>query len=362
MIYRYFLTFVFIAIFVAVCSAQDKPEEKLSPKEAAQDFIKAQEKAEEANATEFDKIDAATMMAVTGETLASQSVAQFKNADLVKELIKEVEELTKKPEGKELSCVKFDLVYKEIEKLKTASEYAIILKNCWEELKKIKEKIREQIDRSKDHIEKKETLIKELEKVENAYKNFVSDLGEYAESKLSGKDDETRKLRKNLDKYIKKFSNEQLELEKALIEKEEKEYLTKALDDLGTRIDSNADETINKLESELQKKPDSVEKWEEITHWRLIKSITMNKTLHGEFEEDVLSPLETALKKPEHKKIEKNLTYLYNYYDGLIWEHCNDLSKAEEAFKQAEENAVSEQDKMKAQCKLLELRTQLVAK
>jgi hypothetical protein len=128
---------------------------------------------------------------------------------------------------------------------------------------------------------------------------------------------------------------------------------------LGTRQDSNIDEAIKALLSELQKEPDSVKKWEEITHCRLIKSIVIHEKQYGELKKTVLLPLKEALEKPECKKIEKNLIFLYYYYDGLIRQRCNELSEAEEAFKKAEENAVSEQDKIKTQSKLLELQIQL---
>jgi hypothetical protein len=108
MIYRYFLTFVFVVLFAVVCSAQDKPEE-LSAKKAAQDFLEAQEKAEKNDASVIDKIDADTMIAVLALFIPNEAEKALNNAEKIvqeNELLKQIVEVEKKP----LSIVKFDLI------------------------------------------------------------------------------------------------------------------------------------------------------------------------------------------------------------------------------------------------------------
>lgn len=108
MIYRYFLTFVFVMLFTVVCSAQDKPEE-LSAKKAAQDFLEAQEKAEKNDASVIDKIDADTMIAVLALFIPNEAEKALNNAEKIvqeNELLKQIVEVEKKP----LSIVKFDLI------------------------------------------------------------------------------------------------------------------------------------------------------------------------------------------------------------------------------------------------------------
>ena len=361
MTYRYIILFA-AAFFVVVCAAQNdslKAQSALSPAEAARKFLDAEDKAK-ADVEIADKINAVVWQGIAGKILAEKTIDQLET------LVKDVEKLAQTPKGAELQVVKFDLVYQKIETLKNAADKAGA-EEAWEELggelKNIDVAIGNQIDLSKDKIAETKKLQElqiqlrgELGRVEKAYEGFVQKLARFSEAKLGNKLIQAEKIRLELDSEIDTFSKGSKELGKALIEKGDAEKIRLSLKYI-FEGGSSLDEQIANIEEVLRDGPDDAELWwVRLCNLRFIR-LQMLSALETQYTGQIVDPLNDEIEK--RTTIERRLTFLRDYYKGMIAEQFGHSGEAVKAFGDAAKSAETIEDELKAKSKLLELQVAL---
>jgi len=348
--------------FTAVCVAQNEPKEKstlsLSPTEAAQKFVDADNREDKTTA---DKIDAVVWRGIAGKKLLDGI------SDRLELLVREVDELAKKPEGKELNVVKFDFLIQRIANLKDIADSGGAVK-AWEEiggeLKKIDNAIDKQIVLSAENIAEtkrlqdlQKGLLEEVDKVKETYVGFVQNLARFSEAKLGEKPDETIKIRVDLNSQIEAYSSGSADIGEALIRPEDAMNVKRLLEQMLHGGGNVLDEGIKNREESLAAKRDDADLWSELCNLRFIRLRTQPNALEVEYQGQIITTLEDEIK--EQTAIEKDLTFLRDYYTGLIAEHFGQTSKASNAFEIAVESAVTKEDRLKAKSKVLELQAAL---
>jgi hypothetical protein len=342
--FRYSITFVLVTLFTGVCVAQeqDKPTDPTALS-TAEKFVEAQKKVANENAGTAAKIEAVTLMPLN----ALMSAKDFKNAlDILKA---DVDELAQKPDGKEIPVVRYDIIVKQIDEIAnkldkrdmfgSLKQHLVELQNIFEEVAKditVREKaINEATQLQKDvnnMVEKRNRFLEELQRLEKAGKlsaDFMPDDVKITPPKEAvvitsdNIEDETEKAKDELDNAInREITN--------LVEK-------------GNRLIASI-ENVGRLDD-----------WANLLFVKLL----IKKASEAEFQNTLLKVLSST---SEEKLVNDKLTFLHDYYTGLVKEHFGKTDEARQAFIKADSVATVRQDRIRATSKLAEMQTLLAEK
>jgi len=324
---RLITTIILALMFSGACFAQVP-----TALSTAEKFIESQKKADRDIVA---KIEAAVLMPLN----ALMSAKDYKNA--LDALHEDIDELAKKPDGKEIPIVKYDIINKhvdEIEKVLANRDMTGSLKRHLEMLKTTFKEVGRDIDFREKAIDESGKLRAARNKLNENINAFLDELQRLVnEGKLSA-DFKPSAIRITPPEGAVIITSDTVEAE-----------IQEARDELNNVVYSEVANLVEKgyeLTTSI-KKIDRLDDWANL----LFVKLCVAKADEPEFQNTLLKVLSSS---SEEKAVNDKLTFLYAYYTGLVKEHFNQMDEARQAFVRAERFATDREDNIRATSKRIE--------
>ena len=336
---------IFVILFTCLLATSLFAQERPNVREIAQRIVDTERTA---NRTVSGRADALADLAVSGAYFISNAITQ------IEPLVNEIAELAKRPEGNELSVIKFDLVKERVEILNRARDKGQPLQEVAAEIKSIDGQIADEIVRSKQKLEATRELLTEKDRIEGAYISLIKSLAHISRTKLAG--EKTTDLIDTAIGEVDAFT-EKGDLAKITLTAEEATNMKRTLSKIDNIGEMLFEEYVKDRENRLSENPTDYRLWEELSQVRFAH-LQMTDAVHTEYL-TILQRLQDEIDK--QTDIERQLIYLHAFYSGWVNEIFDgDLVDTRRFYETAVANATTREDRIRALSKIMELRlTQL---